>query len=715
MILTDLQKKMLSMLEELDEYLDEHDITYMLYSGSQLGADRHHGFIPWDDDVDLMMSLENYDRFIEAVRKDLPEGRIVNAMELSDDYPFCYARYVDETTSALQSFTVFGGIDPGAKIDIFFYVPTHSNEKKAQEHQMEILAFNELLSDNINMIYRRPEEFFPVYEKEKKLYERLGRKRYIAKRLPQLKYKYAKKRYGQKKYICFSGILVNSRVFDAEEIANTRTVDFNGLKLKAAANGPYYNLECYGESWYQIPPDVAVPHHRWGLDLDHPYREYLRKLREHFDLPGVLEAMKIQKACMLEEQKLFYDAFVEMADIRNLAVAMSVEKRYREHRGNDQSLAGLYEIFEPFYERQLYRDNRWYRRSLPLAPETMSAALLCLASMGEFARVLEITDITGRDFPKAEKILQMAADSKKLIYAIHVFPSQLRNLTAEDLVQGDIPNLSIEEAKGRMLLERMRRESKASDRVAAARSILSLVSDTVSTFGNRSEMMILQAFALQELEQQGLSDGSASSQECFKDIALHVNNGYIVQELYDQGIDMLYERSLKEENLKDEEVRPYELIHHYVTEEDYCKKKEELEAQTDQNPQQTLRIRERDGEEYMVLYDRSILASNIKGIIEQKKNTTCARTFWHICQSEDVRTEGQEVTLYADNITPAEFIVRAGDEGLLSEEKIRCYNEYRAWRKTHRGDADRIVRQYKDDFQAYMKEEKITDNQRNHE
>ena len=83
---------MTELLVELDGLLRENNISYMLYAGSQLGVDRHHGMIPWDDDIDIMMSLENYDKFIELARKGLPEGRSINALELSTEYPFCYGR-----------------------------------------------------------------------------------------------------------------------------------------------------------------------------------------------------------------------------------------------------------------------------------------------------------------------------------------------------------------------------------------------------------------------------------------------------------------------------------------------------------------------------------------------------------------------------------------------------------------------------------------------
>ena len=53
------------MLKELDEYLGEHGIQYSIMSGTLLGAVRHGGFIPWDDDIDIMMPREDYNRFIQ--------------------------------------------------------------------------------------------------------------------------------------------------------------------------------------------------------------------------------------------------------------------------------------------------------------------------------------------------------------------------------------------------------------------------------------------------------------------------------------------------------------------------------------------------------------------------------------------------------------------------------------------------------------------------
>jgi len=71
----DLQLKMLEIIKYMDKLCKKHDIEYYLIYGSALGAVRHKGFIPWDDDMDVGMTYENYKKFIDVCEKELDTSK----------------------------------------------------------------------------------------------------------------------------------------------------------------------------------------------------------------------------------------------------------------------------------------------------------------------------------------------------------------------------------------------------------------------------------------------------------------------------------------------------------------------------------------------------------------------------------------------------------------------------------------------------------------
>ena len=85
-VIKKVQKLELSILDEIDRICEKHNISYFLIAGSLIGAIRHKGFIPWDDDLDIAMVRADYDKFIEICSKELNEKYIIDSSKTSKKY-----------------------------------------------------------------------------------------------------------------------------------------------------------------------------------------------------------------------------------------------------------------------------------------------------------------------------------------------------------------------------------------------------------------------------------------------------------------------------------------------------------------------------------------------------------------------------------------------------------------------------------------------------
>ena len=115
--LTDLQKVIIATLQEFHEFCQEHDLTYHLGGGTLLGAIRHKGIIPWDDDIDVDMPREDYERLLKLAEQ-FPSPYVVKHFELDNNYVYPFVKIYNPK---LQVTEFFGeqSYTSGAWIDVF--------------------------------------------------------------------------------------------------------------------------------------------------------------------------------------------------------------------------------------------------------------------------------------------------------------------------------------------------------------------------------------------------------------------------------------------------------------------------------------------------------------------------------------------------------------------------------------------------------------------
>lgn len=114
-----LQEEELDVLLAIAEFCEKHDITWFLMSGSALGALRHGGFIPWDDDIDIGMLREDYDRFCELAAGGLPVGYSLHTCENTPGFAGFFAKVYRDGTRFETAETVEAGCEQAIFVDVF--------------------------------------------------------------------------------------------------------------------------------------------------------------------------------------------------------------------------------------------------------------------------------------------------------------------------------------------------------------------------------------------------------------------------------------------------------------------------------------------------------------------------------------------------------------------------------------------------------------------
>lgn len=138
------QHRMLEILLEVDRICKKHNIRYWLSSGTLIGAVRHKGFIPWDDDLDIEMLLPDYERLMRVLPDELPSTMALQSQDTDPNYFFFYAK-VRDRRSHLEEGNRYDRVwkEQGIYIDIFpFYKQPlwiHMLSEKLQGHVYKIM------------------------------------------------------------------------------------------------------------------------------------------------------------------------------------------------------------------------------------------------------------------------------------------------------------------------------------------------------------------------------------------------------------------------------------------------------------------------------------------------------------------------------------------------------------------------------------------------
>lgn len=132
-VLERLHRAEMIMLKDFMELCDKNNIEYFAIAGTAIGAVRHGGFIPWDDDIDIALIRPDYERFVEAMKKDAAFNDIYELWgpDMDKKYYNLQPSLMFKNTVFVNDIAAAGGYKPGILMDLFIYDNIPEDEKEA--------------------------------------------------------------------------------------------------------------------------------------------------------------------------------------------------------------------------------------------------------------------------------------------------------------------------------------------------------------------------------------------------------------------------------------------------------------------------------------------------------------------------------------------------------------------------------------------------------
>ena len=262
---------LLNMLAWFHEYCVSNELRYYLVEGTMLGAARHQGYIPWDDDIDVGMPRSDYEQLKKKIEGSIQENRYLLESEDSDnsDYFYMYSKLYDIRTTQVEDRKV--KVVRGVGIDIFPIDGIGETEEEAFHNFKRIGLLLDVLTSRVVSVRNGRKWYKNVAVKVfQALPSFLINEKKIMKSISEL----CKQRsFDESKYV--GGLVTTYRtkeIMPRSYYGEPKLYKFENIEVYGVSDYEHYLTQLYGD-WRQLPPKEKrqTAHLQLDVDLNHSF------------------------------------------------------------------------------------------------------------------------------------------------------------------------------------------------------------------------------------------------------------------------------------------------------------------------------------------------------------------------------------------------------------------------------------------------------------
>ena len=243
-----LQDTELDILCEIDRICIKNHIQYFIMYGTLLGAVRHKGFIPWDDDIDIAMPREDYIKFLNVVNNELKEKYILDFITTNKDYYLSYPKIKNKNTVFQEKSSINYKGNKGIWVDIFPF-DNYTTDKKSILFKLKyrfILLFKAIMIKKTLKLYLGRCDF--LY----KILSSIFNNKFIVKLIERLSIN-----RNNSDYILHydnNSEIQKTPIFRKKDIFPLKKIEFCGKKFYAPRDCDKILTQSYGSDYMKLPP-----------------------------------------------------------------------------------------------------------------------------------------------------------------------------------------------------------------------------------------------------------------------------------------------------------------------------------------------------------------------------------------------------------------------------------------------------------------------------